>query len=106
MAEDRDDAQRTEEPTQRRLDDARRKGDVAKSQEMASFVVLASGALALTMFSGMATRTFTQHFLVFLERPEELSLDAGGAAIIFHQVGWGLFMLVAPAIFLVLACAL
>ena len=105
MAEDRDDAQRTEEPTQRRLDEARRKGDVVKSIELTSFIMLASGALALTMFGGMAARTFTRHFLLYLERPDDLSLDPGGAATIFHQVAIGLFVLVAPALGLMLVAA-
>ena len=38
MADDRDDSQRTEEPTQKRLADAREKGDVAKSREIATLV--------------------------------------------------------------------
>ena len=49
MAEGEDDSQKTEEPTQRRLDDAREKGDVAKSQEIPGWFVLASG-LALISF--------------------------------------------------------
>ncbi|MCK5576556.1 MAG: EscU/YscU/HrcU family type III secretion system export apparatus switch protein, partial [Sphingomonadales bacterium] len=34
MADDKDDAQKTEEPTQKRIDDAFKKGDVPRSQEL------------------------------------------------------------------------
>jgi flagellar biosynthetic protein FlhB len=98
MAEERDDAQRSEEPTGRRLDEARSKGDVVKSPEVSSFIVLAAGAVALMIFSRMAARTFAQHYLVYLERPAEFSLDAGSALLIFKQAAQGLFVLVAPAI--------
>ncbi|MDI1261948.1 MAG: flagellar biosynthesis protein FlhB [bacterium] len=50
MAEDSDD--KTEDPTQKRLDDAHAKGDVAKSQEVNTWFVIAGGTLVLSSFSG------------------------------------------------------
>lgn len=49
MAEDSDD--KTEDPTQKRLDDAHAKGDVAKSQEVNTWFVIAGGTLVLSSFS-------------------------------------------------------
>src|ERR1700742_481406 len=50
MADDRDDSQATEEPTAKRLEQARESGDVVKSSEVSTFVVLAGGTLAIAMF--------------------------------------------------------
>ncbi len=50
MAEDTDD--KTEDPTQKRLDDALAKGDVAKSQEVNTWFIIAGGTLILSTFSG------------------------------------------------------
>lgn len=50
MAEDTDD--KTEDPTQKRLDDALQKGDVAKSQEVNTWFIIAGGTLLLSTFSG------------------------------------------------------
>ncbi len=50
MAEDTDD--KTEDPTQKRLDDALEKGDVAKSQEVNTWFIVAGGTLILSTFSG------------------------------------------------------
>jgi flagellar biosynthetic protein FlhB len=50
MADDTDD--KTEDPTQKRLDDALEKGDVAKSQEVNTWFVLAGATLVLSSFSG------------------------------------------------------
>jgi flagellar biosynthetic protein FlhB len=55
MAEEKDDSQKTEAPTQKRLDDARKKGDVVKSQEAAGLVVLAAGAMLLAGFGAPAS---------------------------------------------------
>lgn len=51
MAEERDDADRTEEPSQRRLEQARERGQVAASREAGHVLVLGSGLL-LTLVAG------------------------------------------------------
>src|SRR5438309_6105286 len=50
MAEDND-TERTEDPTQKRLDDAHAKGDVAKSQEVNTWFIIAGATLVLSTFS-------------------------------------------------------
>ena len=50
MADDTDD--KTEDPTQKRLDDALERGDVAKSQEINTWFIIAGGTLILSTFSG------------------------------------------------------
>jgi flagellar biosynthetic protein FlhB len=52
MAEDTDD--KTEDPTQKRLEDAHAKGDVVKSQEVNTWFVIAGGTLVLSTFSHSA----------------------------------------------------
>jgi flagellar biosynthetic protein FlhB len=51
MADD-DGAERTEDPTQKRLDDALERGDVAKSQEVNTWFMIAGATLILSSFSG------------------------------------------------------
>ena len=50
MADDTDD--KTEDPTQKRLDEALERGDVAKSQEINTWFIIAGGTLILSTFSG------------------------------------------------------
>ncbi len=52
MAEDNDPESQTEDPTQKRLEDALERGDVAKSQEVNTWFVIAGGTLVLSTFSG------------------------------------------------------
>ncbi len=77
MADDRDDTQQTEEPTQRRLDDARAQGDIVKSQEVTTFVVLAGGTLGIAIFGRSAVEGFVRAFTVFLAQPDQIAVDSG-----------------------------
>ena len=43
MADESDDTEKTEDPTQKRLDDALERGDVAKSQEINSADICSTG---------------------------------------------------------------
>jgi flagellar biosynthesis protein FlhB len=52
MADENDSSDKTQDPTQKRLDDAHDRGDVAKSQEINTWFVIAGGTLVLSTFSG------------------------------------------------------
>lgn len=52
MAEEQAGQERTEEPTERRLQEARRKGQVARSRELNTFLVVLAGAVSLWLFGG------------------------------------------------------
>ncbi len=52
MADDSDSGEKTEEPSQYRIDDARRKGDVASSKELNSVLILA-GAFSVLVLSSL-----------------------------------------------------
>src|ERR1700694_389882 len=52
MADENDTSDKTEDPTQKRLDDAHDRGDVAKSQEINTWFVIAGATLVLSTFSG------------------------------------------------------
>ena len=51
MADETDDGSKTEDPSQKRLEEALQRGDVVKSQEVSAWFVLAGGTLVLYAFS-------------------------------------------------------
>jgi len=51
MAEENDTSDKTEDPTQKHLDEALDRGDVVKSQEINTWFVIAGGTLVMSMFS-------------------------------------------------------
>jgi flagellar biosynthetic protein FlhB len=77
MAE-HDDADKTEDPTQKRLDDAIKRGDVVKSQEVNAWFVLAAAALVLLTFSVPMSTQLTAMFRGVLENSWRISADGGG----------------------------
>ncbi|HEY1838285.1 MAG: flagellar biosynthesis protein FlhB [Rhizomicrobium sp.] len=96
MADDRDDSQRTEEPTQRRLSQAHEQGDVVKSTEVTSFVLLMGVAIAFSMFARSAATGFIGDFRIFLEQPDQLAVDPGGAMLLLRHCLTSLALLLAP----------
>ena len=52
MADENDTADKTEDPTQKRLDEAHERGDVAKSMEVNTWFMIAGATLVLSSFSG------------------------------------------------------
>jgi flagellar biosynthetic protein FlhB len=52
MADGQEDTERSEDPTQKKVDEALERGDVAKSQEVNTWFVIAGGTLVLMAFSG------------------------------------------------------
>ena len=52
MADEDDASEKTEDPTQKRLDDALERGDVAKSQEVNTWFMIAGVTLVFSTFSG------------------------------------------------------
>jgi flagellar biosynthetic protein FlhB len=52
MAEERDDTEKTEDPTPKRLDEAIQRGDVVHSPEVNTWFMIAGGVLTLMVFAG------------------------------------------------------
>src|SRR5262245_381269 len=74
MADERDSSQQTEQPTQKRPEEAREHGDIVKSPEVSAFVLLLGGALAIMSFSSSTMHAMTGAMRVFLESPDQLAV--------------------------------
>ena len=64
MADENDAADKTEDPTQKRLDDAHERGDVVKSQEVNTWFLIAGATLVLSTFSGSIGAASRRRFAV------------------------------------------
>jgi flagellar biosynthetic protein FlhB len=70
-----DDSQKTEDPTQRRLDQAREKGQVAKSQEINHWFIFLGMAVVVTVFATSIASGVVRSLRQFLERPHAIRID-------------------------------
>jgi flagellar biosynthetic protein FlhB len=78
MAEEQDNSQKTEDPTQKRLDEARKKGDVAKSQDVPAWFLLMTAA-GIVAAAGPLMRAIADPLVRILDHPEAFHLANGGA---------------------------
>lgn len=86
MAEGPDQSQRTEDPTPKRLADARRKGDAPRSQEIVATMMIAAGGLGVAFLAGPAGERVVRLGAAFLERPDEFIADGETLSRLFLEV--------------------
>ena len=99
MAEDA--ASKTEEPTPRKLEDARKKGDVAKSMDLPQLASLAGAFGVMAIGGGWFLRDMAMALLPFVARPDAIELSGQGAMMVAQHAG----MAAAPTLVTVLAAA-
>src|SRR5262249_61524104 len=87
MAEEQDNAEKTEDPTQRRLDEAIKRGDVVKSQEVNAWFVLAAAALALLTFAGPMGSQLTATFPGLIANSYRLPPDRTALLHLMREIG-------------------
>ena len=103
---DVDKDQKTHDPTDKRIEDARKKGDVASAPEMRHAAIFA-GALVVT--GGLGAWAFARlgHMLVRLwGRAEDFSLEPDGAQSLATGIGGQMFVTLAPLLGALVAFAL
>ena len=106
MAEEQDDTERSEDPTQKRLDEALERGDVAKSQEINTWFVIAGATLLLSTFSGSIgggilvpmRNLIANSWMIRSDGPGLLALTASLEYAVVAAIGVPLLMLAIAAI--------
>jgi flagellar biosynthetic protein FlhB len=86
MAEQNDD-DKTEEPTARRLEQAREKGDIVYSAEVGAALSLIAATAIVAFMSGPIVSGMAHGFVGFLAMPGQLSPDPASLAAIMADVG-------------------
>ena len=95
MAEEKDDHQKTEDPTQKKLQDAREKGEFPRSQDLVTFATLSAGTFAIVVWGAEAGSIFVDRFSDFLAHPESFDASAGGVNGLAWAVASGLALILA-----------
>lgn len=92
MAEGSDPESKTEDATPRKLEEARKKGDVAKSPDVASALSLAGAAAVILMSGGWFATSMAEQLLPFIAAPHTMmgGLDAGAGVEIGAIALWAI----------------
>ena len=101
---DEHDSERSEDPTQKRLDEALARGDVVKSQEVSTWFVIGGGSLMLAAFSGSMSSGLTTTFRGLIANSHQIPVDGLGLVSIAGRIEREVLAAMAlPLVVLVLA---
>jgi len=104
MAEGQEDTERSEDPTQKRLDEAIERGDVVKSQEVNTWFIIAGGTLMLMAFSGSMASGVATTLRGLLANSYAIRVDGRGFVATMGKLGGEMIEAVAiPLLILALA---
>ena len=85
MADDTDPESKTEEPSAKKLSDARAKGDVVKSADIPQLASLAGAVSVILIAGGWLTRDLMAALYPFIAHAGTIDLSSGGAMVVMKQ---------------------
>jgi flagellar biosynthetic protein FlhB len=85
MADDTDPESKTEEPSAKKLSDARAKGDVIKSADIPQLASLAGAVSVILLAGGWLTRDLMAALTPFIAHAGAIDLSSGGAMVVLKQ---------------------
>ncbi|WP_333825658.1 flagellar biosynthesis protein FlhB [Pinisolibacter sp.] len=87
MAEDKDDDDKTEDPSPKKLDEAIKRGDVVKSQELSTFFVLSAATVFVAFMTPGLSRDLAKSLTAFFDHAGDITLDSRSLGDIYLRIG-------------------
>ncbi|NQW11421.1 MAG: flagellar biosynthesis protein FlhB [Alphaproteobacteria bacterium] len=107
MSDSQDDAQKTEEPTPRKLEQARQKGQIAQSREVSSFAVLLGLAFTVGVMGPFMVSGIHETLAALMEKSGVIPIDQRSAGTVLSDTFLDVLLWLSPmfVLFIVLALA-
>jgi flagellar biosynthesis protein FlhB len=105
MAEEQDDAEQTEDPTPRRLEQAIQRGDVVKSTEVSTWFMTGGATLALMVFSGPTALNLQATLRGLLSHSWQIPTDGPALVDLTRSLGETLLVTLGIPLVLLSLCA-
>lgn len=87
MADQPEQHEKTEEPSQKKLEDAHKKGDVAKSQEVNSWFIMVGATLVLMVFAKDMASSLARTLKTILSQAHEIPMTGEALVANFQTLG-------------------
>lgn len=94
MADDSDDSEKTEDPTQKRLNDARDKGDIPKSQEVSTWFTLAGATMMIGLMAPTVGERLGTLMKGYLEHAHQIPVDGYALRALWRDTGQSVGLIV------------
>lgn len=88
MSEEQDDAQKTEEPTAKKLEKSRKKGQIALSREMNNWVMLLAGTILIASSGGAVLGALKDHLKTYIAEAHVYPASSGNMGIVLGDSFW------------------
>jgi flagellar biosynthesis protein FlhB len=98
--------EKTEDPTQKRLDDAHAKGDVAKSQEVNTWFMIAGATLVLSTFSGSVSGGISTPLRNLIANSWMIRTDGAGLLALAQSLEYALLAAIGVPLLMLMLAAL
>ncbi|HEY8191562.1 MAG TPA: EscU/YscU/HrcU family type III secretion system export apparatus switch protein, partial [Alphaproteobacteria bacterium] len=106
MAEgEQDDTQKTEEPTQKRIEEARKKGQVAISREVNNWIMLLAATILIGTAAPGLMKNLQHHMRAYIEHAHDMPQVPGGFSIILGDSFWVVIGFLALPLIVLMAAA-
>ena len=106
-SEQADDSQKTEEPTPKKLEESRKKGQVALSREINNWVMLMTGTVVVLAIGPYSLNALKDHMKTYIEKAHLMPSVPGGFGFILGDSFWEVIaILILPLLIFMLAAFL
>ena len=106
MAESESGADKSEQPTAKRLSESRRKGQIARSKELSTLAVTLGGAIALLLYGQDMAHSILGIMRACFSFSREWLFDTGSMARLLGQAGDAAFWLLLPFLLILLVASI
>ncbi len=96
MADDEDEAQKTEDPTSRKLEKSKEQGQTASSQEIKTWGILLTATLIIALMAPGITRNIRDATVLFIEQPHAIPADFEHLRLVLANLMMKLAWILAP----------
>lgn len=104
--EQQDDAQKTEDPTPKKLEEARKKGQVALSREVNTWLILLMSTIVVIVLGPSMAKSLLHHMGLYIENAHMLPGAPGGMKILLEDSFYDVLGIVAIPLLLLMAAAI
>lgn len=95
---------KTEDPSQKKLDDAHKKGDVAKSQEVTTWFMLLGSGIVFAMLSPWISSQLSQSLSLIMMNADQFDVEGSGFADFFNGMAFAIIGVVVVPLLVLMVC--
>ncbi len=105
MADEQDSASKTEQPTERKLSEASKRGELPRSQEINHLFVLGSGTLAIGMFATAIGQSLTGWLSAYITNATQIAVAPNSLIEVMRDAGFEILRVLSlPFFIMIVGC--